>query len=119
LLKDKLGINSKAADIDAAHILPKQTKPDGSQDEKPPNIIVKFAKRETRDEAIQRRRQLKGSGVVILEDLTQMNVKLMTRVKNHDQIKQTWSQNGKIIGLTHAGRKIRFELFDSINEKIK
>ena len=62
--------------------------------------------------------QLKGSGIVILEDLTTMNVKLMNRVNKHDQIERSWSQNGKIIGLTKGGAKIRFELFDNIQNKL-
>ena len=117
-LKDKLGIKSKAGDIDAAHILPKGINQKGQKDERPPNIIVKFMSRDARDEAIRRRKQLKGSGIVILEDLTTMNVKLMNRVNNHDQIERSWSQNGKIIGLTKGGAKIRFELFDNIQNKL-
>ena len=117
-LKDKLGIKSKAGDIDAAHILPKGVNQIGQKDERPPNIIVKFMSRDARDEAIRRRKQLKGSGIVILEDLTAMNVKLMNRVNNHDQIERSWSQDGKIIGLSKAGTKIRFELFDNIQNKL-
>ena len=74
--------------------------------------------RDARDEAIRRRKQLKGSGIVILEDLTTMNVKLMNRVKYHDQIERSWSQNGKIIGFTKGGAKIQFEFFDNIQNKL-
>jgi gas vesicle protein len=117
LLREKLGIQIKEGDIDAAHPLPRSRQGDDS-DERPPTIQVKFSRRDKRDDAIRRRKQLKGSGVAILEDLTKMNVKLMNRLKENDLIKHNWSMNGKIYGLTTTGKKIQFDLFDNIETKI-
>ena len=114
-LKEKLGMIIESNEIVTAHVLP--ASPEFLQ-EKPPNIIVQFARRERRSEVIQRRRQLKNTGITILEDLTTSNVKLMNRVRNHPRIKNTWSTNGKIFGLTHNNKKVRFDLHDDINKKI-
>ena len=115
MFKDKLGLSIQTADIEAAHILPSNK---ARQTEDPPNIIVQFTKRDSRNEVIQRRRQLKDTGIVILEDLTVQNVQLMNRVKNHSKIKNSWSSNGKIFGVTYQDKKIHFQLYDDINEKI-
>ena len=101
-LKEKLGMIIESNEIVTAHVLP--ASPEFLQ-EKPPNIIVQFARRERRSEVIQRRRQLKNTGITILEDLTTSNVKLMNPVRNHPRIKNTWSSNGKIFGLTHNNKK--------------
>ena len=114
-LKEKLGKIIESNEIVTAHVLP--TSPEFLQ-EKPPNIIVQFARRERHSEVIQRRRQLKNTGITILEHLTTSNVKLMNRVRNHPRIKNTWSSNGKIFGLTHNNNKVRFDLHDDINKKI-
>ena len=79
LLKTKLGMVIKGQDIDAAHPLPKMA----GQEEKAPNIIVRFTRRNFKFEVLQRRKQLKDSAIVIVEDLTSMNVKLMNRIRSH------------------------------------
>ena len=115
LLQDRLALTCQAADIEAAHILPTSRQ---HPQEKPPNIIVQFSTRECRNEVLQRRRQLKNTGIVILEDLTTHNVKLMNEVKSNENIKNVWSTNGKIIGITKNGKKIRFELNDDVDRRI-
>ena len=54
-----------------------------------------------------------------MEDLTAMNVKLMSRLKNHDHVKNNWSVNGKIYCVTDSGKKIKVDLFDDIEAKIR
>ena len=53
-----------------------------------PPVIVRFSSsaRDRRDEIIKRRKQLKGSGIVIYEDLTERNQKLLNRLFNNDNI---------------------------------
>ena len=41
-----------------------------------------------------------------------MNSRLMKSVKNHPEIKNVWSHKGRIMGITKAGKKIRFEHFE-------
>ena len=54
-----------------------------------------------------------------MEDLTAMNVKLMNRLKNLDHVKNNWSVNGKIYCVTDSGKKIKVDLFDDIEAKIR
>ena len=118
--REKLKLQIQENDIEAAHPLPRSNIDDPHVDEKPTTIQVKLARRDMRDEIISMRKQLKNSGTVILEDLTAMNMKLINRLKNHPLIKNQWSTNGKIYGVTpESGKKIRFELFDDIAQKIR
>ena len=80
MITKDLGIHLKDGDIAIAHPIPtrvQKTSADGVPF--PPPIIVKFstAARNRRDEVIKRRRQLKGSGQVVYEDLTELNVDLV------------------------------------------
>ena len=123
LITNILGIPLKEGDIATAHPLPRRNdRNDGDQNaqERPLPVIVQFssAARDRRDEALKRRKQLKGSKTVIYEDLTEMNSKLMKSVKNHPEIKNAWSHKGRVMGITKAGKKIRFEHFEDITHKI-
>ena len=116
MITKDLGIHLKDGDIAIAHPIPtrvQKTSADGVPF--PPPIIVKFstAARNRRDEVIKRRRQLKGSGQVVYEDLTELNAKTLNRVSKHEDIKQAWSVNGKLFGLTQAGKKVRFDPYDN------
>ena len=64
------------------------------------------------------RRILKGTGIRIYEDLTEINQGLINRLRNHDGIKSSWSINGKIYGLTENDKKIKFDPYEGIDEKI-
>ena len=82
-----VGIPLKEGDIATAHPLPRRNdRNDGDQNaqERPLPVIVQFssAARDRRDEALKRRKQLKGSKTVIYEDLTEMNSRLMKSVKS-------------------------------------
>ena len=60
--------------------------------------MVKFVSRMTRDTVISRKKELKGSDIFVAEYLTRLNNKVLTslRKKKENEIKQAWSQNGKL-----------------------
>ena len=123
LITNTLGIALKDGDVAVAHILPRRinrSDDQGVADERPDPIIVRFssAGRDCRDEVIKRRRQLKGTGKVIYEDLTEMNAKLLKSVKENPGIKNAWSNKGRIIGLTNTGKTVRFKPFEDIALKL-
>ena len=55
-----------------------------------------------RREIITNRRKLKGSGIVIAEDLTQKNQKLFAQTRAAQKIKSAWTSDGRIIALISA-----------------
>ena len=102
----------KTNDIDAAHRI---GKPRG---DKPPAIIVRFFRRDHRDQIIVKRRELRGTGYGITEDLTRLNLLLINRAKLHTDITSAWSWNGSVWALTTSGHKIKLEPFDVISKVI-
>ena len=120
LAKD-LNIHVKDEEISVAHIVPRRIQPTNpGQAPQPPPIIVRFAPsgRDRRMDILKGRKRLKETGVRIYEDLTEINQGLINRLRNHDGIKSSWSINGKIYGLTENDKKIKFDPYEGIDEKI-
>ena len=79
-LKDNAGapIAVSRADIDAAHLLSFRQP---SKADAVPTIFVRFHARDVRDGVLRSRRQVKGSNIIITEDLTSKNAKLLSDLK--------------------------------------
>lgn len=61
-----------------------------------PSIIVRFFDRNWRDRIIRARSQLKGTRLIISEDLTPANQKVLTQLKALEHVDKAWSWNGKL-----------------------
>ena len=88
-------------DIDAAHPLPtrSQTRRQTRQSSAASTdscTIVRFHRRDLRDSILKARRQLKGKGQAVNEDLTSKNFTLLRKLSADDSIDSAWSWNGKI-----------------------
>lgn len=81
-----------------------------------PSVIVKFCRRELRDAVISKRKALKGTRFSILEDLTNLNVMTLNRVRNDDRVQSCWSWNGRIFAMLKTGVKILVKPFEPIDE---
>jgi hypothetical protein len=108
-LNDKLNINIKPADVDIAHRIG-QFRADGNRP-----IICKFVSKEIKRKVVRQRRQLKGTAIVIREDLTAKNAKLLENASATDGVKNAWSDEGKIIALLHNGKKIRLDIHSDLS----
>ena len=110
-LRENLKMNVPVSEIDCAHRVGRVQ--DGEQP-----MLVKFFRRDTVDEIIRRRRQLKGKGYVIHEDSTILNRKLLNRLHNHAAVDQCWLIRGVVWAKSKAGVRFKVQLFDDINLKI-
>ena len=54
----------------------------------------------------------------LTDDVTKLNALLINRLLNHPEIENAWYFNGSVYGETD-GTRMKFELFDNIDEKIK
>ncbi|PIK48639.1 hypothetical protein BSL78_14491 [Apostichopus japonicus] len=93
LASQHLGLNLNPTDIDRSHRIGKK------EPGKPRAIIVKFQNYKTRELCIKNRRKLKGTRLVIQEDLTKANQELLQATKNTTLVKAAWSHDGKVIAL--------------------
>lgn len=93
--KEKMNIEVSKEMIDCSHRLGKEenhTKP----------LLVKFVSKNIKQEIYKNKRKLKGSKLVIKEDLTKKNIQLMKRVR--DKFKTVWTNNCSIF--TKVNNKI-------------
>ena len=100
-LKDKLDIDAHVRDIDIAHRLG-QFREDGNR-----VIICRFMSRTLRNDVMKNRKMLKGSAMVIREDLTFKNAKLLEEASAVSNVKAAWSDQGKVLVLLDSDKKMQ------------
>ena len=60
---------------------------------------MNFCSYRVREKYMRNRRQLKGSGITINEDLTAKNFKLLRDAQAHEKVSTAWSSDGRVIAL--------------------
>lgn len=93
LASNYLGFNLDVSEIDRSHRIGKK------EQGKPRAIIVKFQNYKARERCLKNRRKLKGTKIVIQEDLTKANHQLLQATKSNPLVKSAWSYDGNIIAL--------------------
>ena len=102
LIHNKLGYKLVDSDIEVAHRL-------GSyQSNKDRAVIVRFNSRKVTEEVTSRRRALKGSGIVIAEDLTKINAARYKKVRELSGVVRAWTKReggggGRFMPLAKTG----------------
>lgn len=109
LLKQKLNLrNAKISDIDVAHRVGPVVKA------KTRAIIVRFISHSDKMTVIKSRRQLKGSGITISEDLCPDLQALLSRLHKDDATTSTWAWNGKVYFKNQQNMVFRAEYGETI-----
>ncbi|PIK43755.1 putative exosome complex exonuclease RRP44 [Apostichopus japonicus] len=97
LAKEKLKLELNSDFIDRCHRLGRSTP--GTN---PRPILVKFLSYQHRREVIKARRNLKGSGITIKEDITMMNNRLLTETHRHVKVSNCWTVERRVIALVKS-----------------
>ena len=90
-VSQKIGAEVQACDIDRSHRVGRR---DG---DRPRPIIVKFVSYRKRSEVYRNKRQLKGSGITIREDLTRQRHGLLREAITKFGLHNVWTQDGVIV----------------------
>lgn len=109
----QIGVTLTAYDIDRSHRLrrPNNNPHDvqGSYagaarnaNSSPPPIIVKFTSYKPKLQMMKNRRKLKGSGTVIVEDLTKKNSNLLFQTSKKTNVKASWTIDGRVFALVKS-----------------
>ena len=114
-MASRIGIHLAAEDIDRSHRIAKRTEQrsqnttyagaaqqNGSSTKKPSPIIVKFTSYKHKQKFIQNRRKLKGTGTVIIEDLTKRNGELLSQTSKNKKVSASWSMDGRIFAMVKS-----------------
>ena len=108
VVKEKLKIDLKREDLDRSHRIPVRGRRREGDRGAPPNpIIVKFIRYNRRREIYDSRSKLKGTNIFIHEDLTRERSDLLFKVRSHNNVKRTWTYDGRIFALMEDGRKVK------------
>ncbi|KAL8578019.1 hypothetical protein ACOMHN_048795 [Nucella lapillus] len=101
LLHDKLQLASiRPSDISTVQRF------GGPGDDPAGPIIIRFRDRNLKVRVLLKRRLLKGTGILIVEDLTHLNMTRLLKVKSHPNVKACWTRDGKILALRKDDRKV-------------
>ena len=98
---DKLGLNLTRECIDRSHRLCQST-----SNGKPQPIIVKLTPYDTRRKIFGAKQQLKGTRLVITENLTKRRSELLQKARSVDGVVATWTIDCRIVCIVGNGRKV-------------
>ena len=101
---ERLGLNLTRDCIDRSHRLGQAAQ--STSNGKPRPIIVKLTSYDTRRQIFGGKRQLKGTRLVITENLTKRRSELLQKARSVDGVVATWTIDGRIVCLVGNGRKV-------------
>lgn len=99
LVEKKLNIKLSPEDIDRSHRV-------GKSENNAPAIIVKFTRHDIKTQILRARRQLKGTRVIIREDLTKINQNLLKAAKANVKVTNAWSWDGRIYATVNGSDSV-------------
>ena len=111
ILKTTAGVELKPEDIIAIHRIPSKkgtTRP----------IILKLKNNNAKSTIMKKRTPMKAKGYKLVDDVTKRNQGLISRLLLHPDIKNAWFFNGAVFGQTTSEERIKFDIFDNINNTI-
>ncbi|VDI66730.1 Hypothetical predicted protein [Mytilus galloprovincialis] len=111
MVNKELKVDIKPDDVQAIHRIP------GKEGHIKP-IIVKVRNTELKIKIMRQKRGLKND-IKFHDDITQRNLGLMTRLKNGEHFENVWFYNCNVYAKQQDGSRIRFDLFDNIEQKLK
>jgi len=114
IFKEKLGVEIKPREICRSHRVGKHrnnTNDDTTSCARTPRpIIVKFVSYNAWSRVFREKKQLKGTGITIREDLTLHNVRLLAQAREKYGSRSVWTMDGRIILIDPAtGRKTAYQ----------
>lgn len=92
LCKEKLGIDINKEDIDRSHRV-------GSDNKTTRAILVKFVSYRVKNDVYRKKKLLKGSKIVIKEDITKHRMELYQKAVDKYGQRMVWTSDGKIVVL--------------------
>ena len=103
----------RPTDIDCAHRLGRVTAKNKQ------TMIIRFFARDLVDDLSQNKKHLKGSGLILYDDQTQLNRILINTLKDRDDIDEVWTGNGNIWARPKKnGPRFKMYIGDDIEEKL-
>ena len=65
-------------------------------------VLMKLVSHRHRQDTLKARRALKGSGIIIAEDITRTNYELLRKTQKHPKILNCWTTDGKVTAIIRS-----------------
>lgn len=111
IFSKKMGVTTDTISIDYCYRINSKLNPISIN--KPRPIYIKFGDKSSRDKVFSKRRVLKGSKIIITEDLVKARYEILTEAKKKFGKFNVWSQGGKIFA-AFKGKKHLLESLDDL-----
>jgi hypothetical protein len=109
LLNKYLGTTIQGGDLSAVHRIGRSTPTASSTHPKPLPIIVQFVNRKSRNQVLSLRKNLKGKGFSITEQLTARKALLLKKAAEYvanNKVQAAWSHEGRVLVKSLTNRTI-------------
>ncbi|KAH3753389.1 hypothetical protein DPMN_188025 [Dreissena polymorpha] len=111
ILKTSADIELKAEDIVAIHRIPTN-----KGNIRP--ILLKLRNNNAKSSIMRKRTPMKAKGFKLVDDVTKRNQGLISRLLLHPDIKSACFFNGSVFGQTNSEERIKFDIFDNVDNAI-
>jgi myosin heavy subunit len=111
-LKTHTGVDLLLTDIVAIHRIPTKrgkTRP----------VLIKLKNNSAKSTIMRKRTPMKNNGYQLVDDVTKPNQGLISRLHLHPDISSAWYFNGSVYGQTVADERIKFDIYDNVNNVIE
>jgi len=112
ILKTHTEVDLQPIDIVALHRIPTkrgQIRP----------VLIKLRNNSAKSAIMRKRAPMKSNGYKLVDDVTKPNQGLINRLLLHPNIDSAWYFNGAVYGQTVAGERIKFDIYDNVNDVIE
>ena len=116
IFHSKLNIELPRNAIEHSHRLGR-VRDAASGDLKPRPVIIKFVSYEDRRTIFAANKKLKGTKIVLTENLSRRRAELLSMARDKANVKATWAADGRIICLLEDGRKVAIETEKDLRER--
>lgn len=105
LCRNQLGVDLPPSTICRSHRVGRQPQPGADGRKRYRAIIVRFTSYQVRRRVYAAKKNLKGSGVTVREDLTARRMEVLRRATATHGVRSTWSQDGRVLWIDKTGQK--------------
>ncbi|KAK3100476.1 hypothetical protein FSP39_020648 [Pinctada imbricata] len=113
VLKEKAGVDIQEKDVVAVHRIP-------GKPNLPKPILLKVKNSEIKTSIMRKRSDVKKAqgNVKLVDDVTELNAKLIDKLFQHDDIESAYYYNGAVYGISN-GKRFLFDIDENIDMKLK
>ncbi len=113
IFTNQVKVATEVREVEVAH---RTGQPSGS---KPRPILIRFFDRKKRDQILANKKNLKGKGIVVGEDLSHASYRVFRDAMQHSARLSVWSVNGNIMAKLKNGKVIKLDIHTDVNQTFR